>query len=288
MVITDRFSLYDVLVYSAAVVVLAAVLVPILHVVAVSLEPEILAGRPGRFQIIPRQVTLVAYREAFSRPDVPRALVNTAFVTAVSAVLGTAWTGMLAYSLTIRSLPGRKILAYLAIFTMVFNLGIIPRYLLLRDIGILNTLWALILPPMMWASNLIIMRAFFAAQPASLRESALIDGANEVAIFFRIVVPLATPIIATIFLFYAVTRWNSYFDAAIFVNRQEFRTIQVVLRAALIDLIGDETGASEGALLFGDNLRMAIAVISILPIVVVYPFLQKFFVKGSLIGAVKE
>ncbi len=258
-----------------------------MHIISVSLEPELLAGQPGRFQIIPKKITLSAYGEALGRPDITRALFNSAYVTLFSAGLGTICTGMFAYALTFKKLPGKKIIAIIAVFTMAFNAGIIPRYLLLKDLGMLNTLWALIIPPMMWASHMIIMRAFFNSQPASLRESALIDGAHELTIFFRIVIPLSMPIIATIFLFYAVTRWNSYFDAVIFIDRRHLKTIQVLLREVLIENTVEEGEGFELGKQYGENLKMAIAVISILPIVIIYPFLQKYFVKGSLIGAVK-
>lgn len=287
MTLNERFSFYDFVNYTLITVVVVMVTIPVLHVIAVSLEPELLAGKPGRFQIFPSEITFDAYGEAFARPDILRSLVNSAYVTIFSAALGTMITAMFAYAITSKTLPGRKLFTMLAIFTMVFNLGIIPRYLLLKDLGLLNTLWAIILPPVMWASNMIIMRAFFNGQPDSLRESALIDGAHELTIFFRIVLPLSMPIVATIFLFYAVTRWNSYFDAVIYIDREHLKTIQVLLREVLIEFTGEDEMSAEMGKQYGENLKMAIAVISILPIILVYPFLQKYFVKGSFLGAVK-
>jgi putative aldouronate transport system permease protein len=287
MKLNEKLSLYDIVVYFLVFLSVVIVTVPVMHIISVSLEPELLAGKPGRFQILPKEITFGAYGEALARSDISRALLNSAYVTLLSAGLGTVCTGMFAYALTFKKLPGKKLITMIAVFTMAFNVGIIPRYLLLKDLGMLNTLWALIIPPMMWASHMIIMRAFFNSQPASLRESAVIDGAHELTIFFRIIIPLSMPIIATIFLFYAVTRWNSYFDAVIFIDRRHLKTIQVLLREVLIEHTVEEGESFELGKQYGENLKMAIAVISILPIVIVYPFLQKYFVKGSLIGAVK-
>lgn len=286
MSMNERFSLYDLINYLLSAIVILVVTIPILHVIAVSLEPEILAGQPGRFQILPQAVTFEAYIEALRRPGILKGLVNSGFVTAVSAALGTLITATFAYAVSCKTLPGRRFITLIAIGTMGFNLGIIPRYLLLKDLGMLNSLWALILPPVMWASNMVIMRAFFSGIPSSLRESALVDGADELTIFFRIILPLSMSIIATILLFYGVTRWNSYFDAVIFIDRPELKTIQVILREVLIENTGEDAFAqSRGQ--FGENLKMAIAVISILPIAILYPALQRYFVKGSLLGAVK-
>jgi putative aldouronate transport system permease protein len=282
-----RLDLYDVVVYSISFLIVLVIAIPVLHVITLSLEPEHIASRTGEFHVLPTKgITLGAYEAVLSRPAITRALFNSAFVTIVSGVLGVVVTGMFAYAITIKGLPGRRVLTFLAVFTMAFHLGIIPRYLLLRDIGLLNTLWALILPPLVWASNMIIMRAFFMAQPPSLRESAYLDGANEITIFFRIVIPISMSIIATIFLFYAVTRWNSYLDAVIFISSRELKVIQVLLREVLIEFTSDEDvmGSRDS---FGTNLANAIAIVSIVPIAIVYPFLQRYFVKGSLVGAVK-
>lgn len=264
----------------------ATMVLPFLNVVTLSLEPDHIARETGVLHLFPREFTLKAYKLIWEYGSVRTAFANSVFVTAIAASLGIVLTGMFGYALSFEKTMLYKPVAVFVLLTMMFNVGIIPRYMLMRDLGLLDSLWSLIVYQMIGAYNVLLMRIFFKNLPESLAESATLDGASEVTIFFRIVIPISAPIIATITLFIAVGRWNSYFDAVMYLTSESKKTLQVLLREILIQTQAlDDAGANDVDI--GVNVRMATAVAAILPILFVYPFLQKHFAKGVLIGAIK-
>lgn len=261
---------------------------PLLYVLAASFagEPEIVS-RP--FFLWPEKIVTESYEYIFATPTFVRSLLTTVFVTAVGMVVQVLLTFTMAYPLAKRYLPGRTLVLNLVIFTMVFSGGMIPTYLVVRDLGLLDSYWALILPLAINPFYLIIVKSFFQELPQALEEAARIDGCNEMGVFFRIVLPLSKPIIATFSLFYAVAIWNDYMSPLLYVNDPNKWTLQILVRqltntdaaAALAQMDRTWIPPEQG-------LKFAVIVIATLPILLFYPFLQKHFAKGVLIGGVKE
>lgn len=276
------FDRLNVLLYIILAIVM---IVPFLNVLTLSLEPAHIAAETGVVHLFPREFTLEAYSVIWEMGRIRSAFANSAFITLVGSVLAVAITGMMGYALAQRKVPGMRWITYMVLLTMVLKTGIMPSYLLIKDLGLIDNLWALILPQSLVAFNLILMKVFFEQLPAELSESAMIDGSSEIGIFFRIIVPISTPIVATIALFYAVAYWNEYFQAVMYMTSTDNKTLQVILREILIEASGEDTSSS--GLAMGANLKMATTIYAIVPILFVYPFLQKHFAKGILLGAVK-
>jgi putative aldouronate transport system permease protein len=276
-------------VFEAALVVFmillsASMLLPLVNVLCLSLEPNHLAIEPGRVHIIPKAFTLKAYQQILENGQLLRSFANSAIITVGGAALGVLLTAMMGYGLCNSSVKGVRFVSYFIMFTMMFSGGMIPSFILVKDLGLTNNLLSLILPSAMSAYNVILMRSFFRSLPPGLMESAMIDGCNEVQTFFRIVLPLSTPIIATIALFYAVARWNSFFDGVLYITDRFKKPMMVILRELLI--LSDNVERSAD-LDVGMNVKMATAFSTVIPILCVYPFLQKYFTKGIMLGAVK-
>lgn len=236
--------------------------------------------------------TLQAYKLVFQNPMILIGYGNTIFYVVVGTVLNVFLTTLGAYALSRKKVMWKKPIMLAIVFTMFFSGGLVPRYLLVHDLGLLDTRWALILPTAVSAWNLIIMRTAFQGIPESLEESARIDGANDFTILFRIVFPLSLPVIAVITLFYAVYHWNSYFDAMIFIRNRDLYPLQLVLREILVQ--NDTNNFTNAASMVGDQykigqtIKYAIIIVSTVPILFLYPFLQRYFVKGVMIGSLKE
>ena len=272
------------------VLLCAAMLYPVLFVVGRSVTPEIeRALHPLR--LIPSTFDWSGYRFILSSgSNIINSYMTTIMRTLIGTTLNIAVTTLLAYPLSKQYYPPRKALTALIVFTMWFSGGLIPSFLLNKSLGLLNNFWVYILPSMVNAFNLIVMRNFFRQIPDSLEESAKLDGANDLRVFFSIYLPLSTAAIATITLFYAVYHWNSWFDSMLYMNRKEMWTMQYTLRQ-LIDsaTVTDITvvGSAMDFIPPAETVRMATIVIATVPILCVYPFLQKYFVKGMLVGSVK-
>lgn len=240
-------------------------------------------------QLIPSSFSLSAYESVLAGGVVTRSLLITAGITLVGTTLSVLLTAMMAYGLTrTKDVPFSKAALVLVLCTMFFGAGIIPNYLLIKELNLLDSYWALILPGLIGAFNMIVMRNFFMELPQELLESARIDGASEFRIFVSIVLPLSKAVIAVVALFYAVGYWNSFFNALLYINDSSKWPIQLVLNQyvvqsnALTDLQAPDRPAPPK-----ETVQMAIIVIATLPILVVYPFAQRFFTKGVLTGAVK-
>jgi putative aldouronate transport system permease protein len=259
--------------------------IPLLNVATLSLEPAHIAAETGKIHLFPEQITFKAYTTIWQYADIKRAFLNTAFVTGVGTLLALLITGALAYGLAQREVMGMRLITYLVMITMVLKVGIMPHYLLTKNLGLIDNLWSIILPKLTLAFNLILMKTYFESLPKELAESAKMDGCSDVGIFFRIIVPISAPIIATVALFYAVEYFNEYFSAVMYLTNRKNITLQVLLREILIDSSGQNDAS--GSVELGKNLKMATAIYAIVPILLVYPFLQKHFTKGIMVGAIK-
>jgi len=264
-------------------------LLPFIHIVAGSFTTGAELLRKG-FVLIPTEYSLEAYRYIFSTSTLVRSLGVTIYLTVVGTVINVIFTALLAYPLARKDVAGRQTILKLILFTMLFNGGMIPSFLLVKQLGLLNSLWSLILPGLVGAFILIILKTFFQQLPDSIEESAKIDGANDLQILLKIVLPLSMPGIATISLFYAVGHWNTFMQAVLYINNSELWPIQVLLRQIILmssGNIGDSSIMDEGVVPPAQTVKMGVIVIATVPILLVYPFLQKHFTKGVMLGSVK-
>lgn len=266
--------------------VAAFAVVPLLVVVAASFTPysEVLAN--GGYVLIPRNFTLDGYVAMWTQTRIPRAMFISAFVTVVGTALNMALSIGLAWPLSRKELPGRSFILLALVFTTVFNAGIIPTYLIVQATGLLNSVWAMIIPSALTVFNVFIMKTFFEGLPGELVESARLDGAGELRLLLRIILPLSVPVILTIGLFYAVNNWNTFFSAIFYIRDVTLQPLQVVLRDLLTTSV--DAASDPDAVTPTVTLRMAAVVITALPMIVVYPFIQKHFQKGMLLGSVKS
>lgn len=272
------------------VVVCALVILPFVGIVSTSLATQKQVVDSGGFVLIPEQVSLDSYRAIFAGGVVSRALLISVGITVVGTAISLACTTTLAYALSRPRSFGHKPMLLTVLFTLLFTPGIIPSYLMVRQLGLLDSYWSLIVPTAVNGFNVIVTRAFFMGLPAELLESARIDGAGEVTLLRRIVLPLSKAVLSVIGLFYAVGYWNAFFSALLYINDNSKWPLQLVLRTYVVnntELGVNQVGSASEALPPQQSLQMAILVISIVPILVVYPFLQRHFAKGVLTGAVK-
>jgi putative aldouronate transport system permease protein len=266
----------------------ALVILPFFGVVATSVAPAEQINKAGGLVMFPRSINFSAYQSLFSGGVVTRALLISIGVTLVGTALSLIASGMLAYALSRRGFVLARFMLVTVLISMLFSPGMIPTYLMVRQVGLIDSLWSLIIPTMVNAFNVIVMRAFFAGIPAEITESARVDGAGEFQIFARIVLPLSKAVLAVVGLFYAVSYWNAFFNALLYLNDSRLWPMQLVLRTYVVN--DTALGTAELATEYlppQPAIRMAILVISIVPILIVYPLLQRHFAKGVLTGAVK-
>jgi len=242
--------------------------------------------------LFPKQWTLQAYKMIFQTDQLAISLRNTTFITVFGTLISLSLTALMAYPMSKSRLPGIKVLNYFIIIPMMFGGGLIPFYFVVRSLGLLNSLWALILPSCLASFNIILTKNFFMSLPPDLEESAKLDGANDLVILFRIILPLSKPILATMCLFYGVGYWNTYFNAILFLTRSNLYPLQYVLRQLLVDnslesIIPGMAYFAARAFETSFTLKMAVTVVSTVPIICVYPFLQRYYVQGIMLGAVK-
>ncbi|RAV21333.1 carbohydrate ABC transporter permease [Paenibacillus contaminans] len=278
--------LYLTFIYTILIGLVVSIIFPLLYVVSVSLTPYSEVLKHGGFLIIPREITLAAYKAFLSDDIIPRAYAVTIFITVVGTLVNLALTSLMAYPLTKKYLPGRNVFLLLVVFTTLFGGGMIPTYLIVKETGLLDSVWAMIVPSAIGSFNLLVMKSFFEQLPESLDEAARIDGASETGILLRVVLPLSMPIMATVGLFYAVGHWNEFFAAIIYISDRQLHPLQVMLRAILTAAESPEQQNIEETLPTV-SLQMAAVVLTALPILVIYPFIQKYFTKGVLLGSIK-
>ena len=263
-------------------------LYPLYHVAIVSISHgyAVVRGEVGWW---PVQVNLESYRAVLEAPYVLISYRNTIWYTAAGTIVNVALSAFCAYPLAMRFFYGRRFFTAFIVATMFFKGGLIPTYLVVRSLGLLDTMWSLILPTAIVTYYMIIMRTFFQNIPEELHDSAYLDGANDIQIFFRIALPISTPIIATMTLFYAVQHWNSFFPALIYLSDRAKYPIQLVLRSMVIegDVANMQVEFQDDERIVDTTVKYAIIMVSTVPILLLYPFLQRYFVKGIMIGSLK-
>jgi putative aldouronate transport system permease protein len=277
-----------------AIIVVVALLcltciLPFFHIGAKSLSSTTAVLSKSVF-LWPKGFTLEAYQAVFRDGQLVKSMVYSIEVTALFTLIGMVVTICAAYPLSNRQLRGRAPITLLILFTLYFSAGLIPEYLLLKDLGLVNTMWVLILPLAFSPYNMLIMKSFMEATiPDSLKEAAYLDGANHFQILWRVVLPLSKPILATLSLFYAVGRWNAYADAKYYITKKALQPIQYMLYNMILNSSSDAISLSESAAKVStpEVLQAATVMFATIPIICVYPFVQKYFVKGVMIGAVK-
>jgi putative aldouronate transport system permease protein len=263
---------------------------PLLYVLIASLsDPYYIAQNRG-ILLFPVGFNFDAYQMVFKNPLIGTSYLNTLFYVVVGTAFNVFLTALGAYGLSRKNVMWRDLIMMLIVFTMFFEGGLIPLYLIVSKLGLLDTRWALIFPTAVSVFNLIIMRTAFQAVPEAMEETARIDGANDFTILFRIFIPLSLPVVAVMILFYGVYHWNSWFPAMLYLQDRELYPLQLVLREILIlndtDKMLTEAGAVDVAPI-GETIKYATIIIATAPILCLYPYLQKYFVKGVMIGAVK-
>ncbi|MBP3656265.1 MAG: carbohydrate ABC transporter permease [Clostridia bacterium] len=264
-------------------------ILPFIHVTAKSVSSNT-AVMSKAVYLWPKGFNIEAYISIFKDGQLTHSMIYTIWVTLLFTVIGMAITICAAYPLSIKGLKGRPVFAFILMFTMYFSAGLIPEYLLYKDLGLLNTMWVLVLPLCFAPYNMLIMRSFLSSTiPDSLYEAAKLDGASHFQTLFRIVLPLSKPILATLSLFYAVGRWNAYADAKYYVTTKSLQPLQYLLSNMVLNSGNDAISLAESAAAdtTPEVLQAATIMFATIPIIMIYPFVQKYFVKGAMIGAVK-
>ena len=266
-------------------------LLPFVNVAAVSLSSKSAILR-GAVSFWPVEFETNAYKAIFADKTMIRSLIYTVIITVVYTLFSMILTILMAYPLTKKRLHGRNFFSFLALFTMYFSGGTIPIYLNIKELGLINTAWALILPGMLSTYNMIILKSFFQSLPNELEEAAIIDGANDFQVLLRVYLPLSMASLATLTLFYAVGKWNSFQDALYYISDKSLQPLQlklyhIIKGSQAVDVAAMEGGSSTVATSISESIEPATIIFATLPILVVYPFVQRYFVAGVTIGAVK-
>ncbi|MEF2246588.1 MULTISPECIES: carbohydrate ABC transporter permease [unclassified Paenibacillus] len=278
--------LFDVFIYLMLIMLVIAFLYPIYYIAVVSVSNGLYVMR-GDVKLFPIGFNIEAYKVVFSDASVLRSYSNTFLYTIVGTFINVSATALCAYPLSRSTLYGRQFFTIFIIITMLFHGGMIPTYLVVNSLHLTNSIWAIVIPPAINVWYMMIMRTFFQNIPNEINESAYMDGANDFKIFLKIILPLSLPVIATMVMFYAVWHWNSFFPAMIYLNDKKLYPVQLIMRSMLIDGSLQDTDPSRDLSTISTNLKYAIIIITILPIVAIYPFIQKYFVQGAMVGSLK-
>lgn len=265
-------------------------LFPFVNIIAQSFSNEA-AIRSGQVSLIPKGFNIETYKTVMADAMFWTNYKNTIIYTVVGTAINIVMTTMFAYALSKKSLIGRNFFIKFAVFTMFFNGGLIPNYILIKNLGFTNSIWAIVIPGAISVFNMLIMKSFFENMPIELEEAASIDGCSTYGTLFRIILPLSKPILATMVLFYAVGNWNSWFSAFLYLDKKELFPVTIYLR----NLISAATGSLNAGATSADdlsqisaNIKSVTMVLTVLPIIMIYPFLQKYFVHGIMLGSVKQ
>ena len=263
---------------------------PLYYVLITSISNGMMVMQ-GKVRLYPIGVTFDSYKSITSDPQLFRSLWYSVLYTVVGTLINIIMSCLCAFPLSRRTFSGKKFFTGMIVVTMFFSGGMIPSYLVVKELGLMDTMWAIVLPVAINTYNMIIIRTSFQSLPESLFESAQLDGANDFTILFRIALPLSKAVLATMVLFYSVSHWNSYFSAMLYLDSKDKYPLQIILRNKLISgLFSEEASQSGGSTSFtvtDSTLRAAVIMFTTLPILVVYPFVQKYFVKGVMIGSLK-
>jgi putative aldouronate transport system permease protein len=269
---------------------LLAILVPIWRVITTAVVPlDIYTQRGVPFFLSPTDWSFEAFTQLLGHPQFPRAVLNSAIITISGTLLSVTLTVPLAYGLSNRNLPGRKLIILLVLFTYLFNPGLIPAYLLVTGLKLTNSFLAIILPPAISVYNTLVMMSFFQGLPEELKEAARMDGANEIQVLWSVVLPLSKPIILTVGLFYAVFFWNEFLTPILYLNSNALTPLPVLLRNILISASFNEyVEADAFSSTSLESLKAAAVMLTMLPMLLVYPWIQRYFSRGTLLGGVKQ
>lgn len=279
---------FNFFIYGIATITLVIVLYPLVFVLSASFsDPGKVAD--GSIWLLPQGLTLEPYRKVFENESIWTGYANTLFYAGAGTLVNIALTVMAAYPLSRKDLPGRQIFMFLITFTMFFSGGLIPTFLLVKSLGMINTAWAMIVPGAIATYNLIVMRTFFQTSiPVELQESAWLDGCSNIRLLIGIVLPLSKPIIAVMVLFYGVGHWNAWFNALIYLKDEHLYPLQLVLREILILNQSDDIGVGMSErVLMSESIKYSVIMVSSVPVLLIYPFIQKYFVQGVMIGSIK-
>lgn len=284
---------FDTFVYSILTIITLGTLYPLIYIVSASLSDPMSIIR-GEVWLFPKNLNFEAYRKVFMNPDIMMGYRNSIIYLVVGTTINIVMTTMGAYALSRKDLLGRNALTLIFTFTLLFNGGLIPTYLVFKNmLGLYNNLWVMVIPSAISVWNMIIMRTYFQTSiPGELHEAAAIDGCSNIRTLISIVLPLSMPIIAVMTLYYGVAHWNSYFNALIYLNDHWRMPLQMVIRKILIQddmqaMAGGEGESIVEQLLLIEGMRYAVIVVSSIPMLLLYPVVQKHFVKGVMVGAVK-
>lgn len=278
--------LVDIVAYGFALILMVSVLLPFMQVITISMSPASVVNASG-FHLFPTEFDFSGYRQISTDPNFWHSYLITIARTVTGTAAGVLVTVLTAYPLAKTNLPYRKVLMMFVVFTMYFSGGMIPRYLLIKELGLTNNFLVYILPCLITGFALIITRNFFMGLPSALEESAKIDGATNLQVLFKIYLPLSAPVIATISLWYCVHHWNAWMDNMLYVSQKGLYVLQYVLQTILKNGQTADMEAMADVLIHTETMKMAALVLSLIPIVCTYPFLQKYFVKGMIVGSVK-
>lgn len=291
--IQDAFSdrVFMFLVYLFLGIFLLIVLYPVVYIVSASFsDPN--AVTAGKVWLYPVDFSLRGYQVTFQNPQIVTGYLNSLFYTVIGSLISVVLTVLVAYPLSRRDVYGSNLLMFLITFTLIFSGGLIPTYLVVKQLGMIDTRWALLIPQAVAAFQVIVARTFFRSTiPDELVEAAELDGCNDLQFLWSVVLPLSKPIIAVLALMYAVAQWNSYFDALIYLKSSDLQPLQIVLRNILI-LNTTSSGSMDATAMaqrrqLADLLKYCLVVVGSVPVLLIYPFVQRYFVKGMLIGSVK-
>lgn len=286
-----RLSSFEIVLYLIFGILAVITLYPLYNVLIVSFSNTVTSAKFSPY-LYPHVFDLTGYKAIIKDQYFFKSLLTTLFVTAVGTTMNMTFSVVAAYVLSKKRLIGRSFFLSAILFTMLFSGGLIPTYIVMCNLHLDNTVWCMILPTMISTYYLIIMKNYFANLPASLGEAAYIDGANEFVVLLKIYLPISKPFMATFALFYAVERWNGWWEAFLYINDKNIKPLQIYLRDVLVSF-NTQLGAQAQSMLSGDrvfvqSVQMAAIIVTMIPILCLYPFLQKYFVKGVMIGSTKE
>lgn len=289
---SNEDRVFSIVAYTLATVALIVTLYPLVYCVSASFSDPMEVVR-GNVLLFPKKTTLMAYQAVAKNKSMFSGYANTIFYTLLGTALNLFMTIAAAYPLSKRDFKGRNGITFLFTLTMFFSGGMVPNFLLIRDLGLYDSIWALLLPGCVSAWNLVIMRTYFqTAIPEEICESAYMDGCSNIETLLRIVLPLSAPIIAVMVIFYGVGHWNSYFNALLYLKSREKYPLSLVLREILLQGMGQEKSGAEvvdsvADLLLFETLKYAVIIVSSVPMLILYPALQRYFVKGAMVGSLK-
>lgn len=271
-------------------IIMILTIYPFLYVAFASISDPAEVIRSQGIMLWPKGINFEAYKRVMENPNIITGYTNTIFYVVVGTFLNLLVTTILAYGLSRKNVYWSRPIMLIILFTMFFSGGLIPRYMIIKNLHLIGTIWSILIPNLVNTFNLIILRTSFMGIPESMEESGRIDGANDLHILFKIIIPLSLPILAVMVLYYGVGNWNSWFDASLFLNKRSMYPLQLILREILIINAGDDMSTkvvAEDRVALEQTIKYATIMVATLPILMIYPFLQKYFVKGVMVGAIK-